>query len=170
MTVRVPHKAEALQDSFREAMAAVSTPVSVVSAMASDLPHGTTVSAFASLSVDPPMVLVALDFRSKCLGVIAKSGRFGLNVLSSTQSGAALAFARKGGVEKFKGVPWLLEDGLPRLSGAAAFLACDVDQMIEGGDHVIVLGNVRASEATDLPPLTYRGRIFGTHVPLADTR
>ena len=55
-----------LRERFREVMAGVATPVSVVTGMAGGLPHGTTVSAFASLSMDPPMVLVSLDRRPSC--------------------------------------------------------------------------------------------------------
>src|SRR5438105_11403406 len=90
-----------LQDAFREVMASVCTPVSVVTAMADHLPHGTTVSAFASLSLDPPMVLVALDRGSDLLALVRRTGRFGLNVLSGAQSHLALRFARKGGTAKF---------------------------------------------------------------------
>src|SRR4051812_47150351 len=106
-----------LRTTFREVMAGVCTPVSVVTAMADGIPHGTTVSAFASLSMDPPMVLVSLDRSSDLLAVVRTAGRFGLNVLSSSQSTLALRFARKGGVGKFAGVRWDIEAGVPRLPG-----------------------------------------------------
>ena len=167
-TIATPDAAEqpALQTAFREVMSAVCTPVSVVTAMADGLPHGTTVSAFASLSMDPPMVLVSLDRSSELLEMVRECGRFGVNVLSSSQSTLALAFARKGGVGKFAGVPWDVEAGVPRLPGAGGFLACDVSDVVEGGDHVIVLGLVRAVDTVAAPPLTYHGRVFGTHAAL----
>ena len=152
-----------LQAAFREVMASVCTPVSVVTAMSEGLPHGTTVSAFASLSMNPPMVLVSLDRGSEVLGLVRESGRFGLNVLSSDQSQLALNFARKGGVGKFAGVRWALEDGVPRIPGAGGFLACEVAELVDGGDHVVVLGRVRVAETTSVPPLTYHARSFGTH-------
>ncbi|MCP2256010.1 NADH-FMN oxidoreductase RutF, flavin reductase (DIM6/NTAB) family [Prauserella aidingensis] len=155
-----------LQTAFREVMAGVCTPVSVVTAMADGRPHGTTVSAFASQSMEPPMVLVSLDRSSELLATVRESGRVGLNVLSSGQSTLALKFARKGGADKFADVGWDVEGGVPRLPGAGGFLACDVTTFVEGGDHVVVLGLVRAADTIPGPPLTYHGRVFGTHTAL----
>lgn len=158
---------EPLMSAFREVMAGVATPVTVVTAMDGGRPHGTTVSAFASLSMQPPMVLIALDRRSELLGLIKSSLRFGVNVLGHGQSAVALAFARKGGAGKFAGVPWEVACDIPRLPGAPGWLACEVADLVEGGDHVIALGNVVAAEATSGAPLTYHARAFGTHVALA---
>lgn len=83
-------------DAFRAAMAAVCTPVSVVTTMEDGLPYGTTVSAFTSLSLEPPMLLVSLDRNSDLLAMIRRTGRFGLNVLASSQPELAMNFARKG--------------------------------------------------------------------------
>src|SRR3984957_15902539 len=99
--------------SFRAVMATVCTPVSVVTAMAGDRPHGSTVSAFASLSLNPPMVLVSLDLGSDLLRHIRGSRAFGLNVLHTGQAALAAAFARKGD-DKFDGIRWVREDGIPR--------------------------------------------------------
>jgi flavin reductase (DIM6/NTAB) family NADH-FMN oxidoreductase RutF len=155
-----------LAGRFREVMAGVATPVSVVTSMADGLPHGTTVSAFASLSMAPPMVLVSLDRGSDLLALVRESGRFGVNVLGSTQSALALAFARKGGTGKFSGVPWEVDHDLPRLPGAPGWLACEVASLVEGGDHVVALGTVLAAETLDGLPLTYHSRVFGTHAAL----
>jgi flavin reductase (DIM6/NTAB) family NADH-FMN oxidoreductase RutF len=146
-------------------MASVPTPVSVVTTMVAGRPHGTTVSSFASLSLDPPMVLVALDLDSELLRLLATANRFAVNVLSSTQRELALSFARKGG-DRFGDVPWSPRDGLPWLRGAAAWLACDVEDILRGGDHRIALGRVTAADHAPVPPLTYHRRIFGTHTSL----
>ena len=155
-----------LQTSFRDVMGGVATPVTVVTTSVDQVPHGTTVSAFASLSMAPPMVMVALDRSSALLAVVRTAGRFGVNVLGRRQATAALAFARKGGAEKFHGVPWTPEDGLPRLDGATGWLACEVAEIVEGGDHLVLLG--RVVQAATLPgsPLTYHARTFGTHAPV----
>ncbi|WP_369255363.1 flavin reductase family protein [Geodermatophilus amargosae] len=157
---------EDLQQRFRKVMAGVATPVSVVTSMGDGLPHGTTVSAFASLSMDPPMVLVSLDRSSELLALVRETGRFGVNVLGSTQSRLALAFAKKTGTGKFNGIPWEVSDDLPRLPGAPGWLACDVAALVDGGDHVVALGRVLAAETTDGKPLTYHLREFGTHAVL----
>jgi flavin reductase (DIM6/NTAB) family NADH-FMN oxidoreductase RutF len=159
---------EQLQAHFREVMAGVATAVSVVTAIADGRPHGTTVSAFASLSMNPPMVLVALDRGSQLLARVRECGRFGVNVLGSTQSALALAFARKGGTGKFDGVQWELHDDLPRLPGAPGWLACKVADLVDGGDHVVALGTVVAANTLDGRPLTYHGREFGTHTLLEE--
>ncbi|WP_246629828.1 flavin reductase family protein [Modestobacter lapidis] len=155
-----------LQTRFREVMAGVATPVSVVTAMGDGLPHGTTVSAFASLSMEPPMVLVSLDRGSDLLALVRDTHRFGVNVLGADQSELALAFARKGGTGKFNGVRWEVDSDLPRLPGAPGWLACEVAQLVEGGDHVVALGTVVAADTVHGQPLTYHGRLFGTHAAL----
>ena len=155
-----------LAEQFREVMAGVATPVSVVTAVSADgVPHGTTVSAFASLSMDPPMVLVSLDRGSDLLALVRDTGRFGVNVLGSTQSALALSFARKG-ADKFASVDWVPDQGLPRLPGAPGWLACEVASLVEGGDHVVALGTVLAADTADGAPLTYHSRVFGTHAAL----
>jgi len=162
---RITVESSDLQDGLREAMASVSAPVSVVTTMANGLPRGTTVSAFASLSMGPPMVLISLNRDSELLATIRDTRTFGLNVLSSTQSEMALKFAQKGGVSKFVSVEWKLEGGVPRLPGTCGFAAGEVSEFVDGGDHVILLGLVLLADGSPLPPLTYHRRSFGTHTP-----
>lgn len=147
---------------FREVMSRVCTPVAVVTSFDDGRPHGTTVSAFTSLSMEPPMVLVSLDRRSDLLAIIRDSGRFGLNVLAHQQAELAMRFARKG-TDKFDGVDWTADAGVPRLDGVSGWLACTTASLVDGGDHVIALGNVVATALAAADPLTYHARIFGTH-------
>lgn len=156
---------DVLRASFREVMADVATAVTVVTSSAGGVPHGTTVSAFASLSMTPPMVLVALDRSSGLLRVIRESGTFGVNILGRHQARYGLAFARKGGAEKFDGVTWVADHDLPRLAQAPAWIACEAARFIEGGDHIVIFGRVLAAEALGGGPLTYHARTFGTHHP-----
>ncbi|WP_052391498.1 flavin reductase family protein [Streptomyces sp. NRRL B-24484] len=148
-------------------MACVATPVSVVTAMAgAGLPSGATVSAFTSLSIDPPMVVVALDSRSRTLDAIRECGAFGLDILGAEQADVALSFAAKGGAEKCRGTAWDIDRGPPRIDRSPAWVASTVADLADGGDHVIVLGRARAAEVTGgRPPLVYRRRSFGTHLP-----
>ncbi|WP_141910233.1 flavin reductase family protein [Micromonospora sp. A202] len=146
-------------------MAHVCTPVSVVTAMSCGRPHGTTVSAFASLSMDPPMILISLSRNSDLLAVVRTSGCFGVNMLASEQSALAIGFAHKGGADKFNGVPWHPEGGVPRLPDSAGFLVCRVSRLVEGGDHMILLGEVVSAHPVRARPLTYHRRAFGTHLP-----
>lgn len=156
---------ESLATGFRDVMAGVCTPVSVVTAMDASRPHGTTVSAFASLSMDPPMVLVSLDRGSDLLALVRETQIFGINILSHNQSDIALQFARKG-EDKFDGVAWTLTNDVPRLDGVSSWLACRTSQLIDGGDHVIALGEIIDAVGTLSDPLTYHAREFGTHTTL----
>ncbi|MBS9376570.1 flavin reductase family protein [Rhodococcus sp. B50] len=164
MDVRLADRrsAQSVGTEFREVMAGVCTPVSVVTAMDGKRPHGTTVSAFASLSMDPPMVLVSLDRGSALLAVVRETGSFGVNILSHAQSDTAMQFARKGS-DKFVGTSWTSSGGLPRLHGTAGWLACDLVDLVDGGDHVLAYGGIVEAVASPAPPLTYHARTFGTH-------
>ncbi|MEU2778170.1 flavin reductase family protein [Streptomyces sp. NPDC007162] len=157
-----------LRNRFREVMARVPTPVSVISSMAAGLPYGTTVSAFASLSMAPPMVLVSLDRNSELLAVVREVGRFGVNVLGAHQADLASTFAKKGGPAKFSDAPWETDHELPRLPGAPGWLACEVAALVDGGDHVVALGTVVAADTIEGQPLTYHNRVFGTHAVLPE--
>ncbi|ORW32763.1 flavin reductase [Mycobacterium paraense] len=145
-------------------MAAVCSPVSVVTALDGSRPHGTTVTAFCSLSMNPPMIVICLDRLSALLEIIRATGQFGLNILGKDGAGAALLFATKGN-HKFDGIGWRLDQGLPRLSTATGWVACDGALLVEGGDHLLVLGAVICAELEPGEPLTYYQRRFGTHIP-----
>jgi flavin reductase (DIM6/NTAB) family NADH-FMN oxidoreductase RutF len=146
---------------FREALGAVCAPVAVVTSFYDARPHGTTVSAFCSLSLDPPLVLVALDRGSELLRMIRRSQRYGINVLAHGQEVIATRFARKG-AGKFDDVRWELDTDLPRLEQTASWIACRLHELVEGGDHVIAVGFVEHAESGAAPPLLYRQRAFGT--------
>lgn len=146
---------------FREALAAVAAPVAVVTSMDGERPHGTTVTAFCSLSLEPPLVLVSLDRDSALLRMVRQSRRYGINVLSHDQEAIATRFARKG-ADKFAGVPWGLDTDLPRLEGAASWIACRLHDLVDGGDHVIAVGFVEHAQASPSHPLVYGQRQFGT--------
>src|SRR4051794_20903614 len=81
--------------SFKDVMAEIATPVAVVTTARYGAPRGTTVSAFLSLSMHPPMVLVSLAKTSKTLAALIDVQRFGLNVLSADQAATAVRFASK---------------------------------------------------------------------------
>jgi flavin reductase (DIM6/NTAB) family NADH-FMN oxidoreductase RutF len=152
---------------FRAAMSQVATPVVVVTAVSDDRPHGTTVGAFTALSLDPPMVSLALDRQSELLAKLRGAVRFGVNVLASDQEVLATTFSTKG-PDKFASVDWWPDAGLPRLSGAAVWLVCRTGELLDGGDHVVVLGTVEHAEVDQRSPLVYHDRAFSTVGSIAD--
>ena len=153
---------QSLEKSFRQAMGNVASPVSVVTTIEDGLPHGTTVSAFTSLSMDPAMLLVSLDNASTLLPRLTVGARFGVNVLASHQDQIALRFAQKR-ESKFDDIPWFADDEAPRLVDAHAWVALDVTSLTAAGDHTIVIGSVVNAQASPGTPLTYYQRAFGTH-------
>lgn len=154
-----------LQLAFRSAMASVTAPVSVVTAIDNDEPYGTTVSAFASLSLEPPMILVSLENTSGILEIVRRSGLFGVNILAAHQADLALHFARRGG-DKFAGIDWTESEGSPRLPSVTGWVASRVGQLIVAGDHTIITGDVILADSLSGDPLTYYQRTFGTHTAL----
>ena len=147
---------------FRDLMAGVCAPVTVVTTTIDGVPHGATVSSFASLSLDPPLISVAFDRGSALLSRIQQSGRFGVNLLGLAQEDLAMVFARRS-EDRFAGVDWHMSAGLPRLTEAAGWIDCDLYQTVEGGDHLLLFGLVVNSSHRALPPLVYAHRTFGTH-------
>ncbi|MFE4259755.1 flavin reductase family protein [Streptomyces sp. NPDC056883] len=123
-------------------------------------PPGTTVSSLASVSLDPPMLLVCLSHTSRGARTIGSTGEFTVNVLGREQSELAGWFAssrRPLGSAGFAGVPHRIGDtGIPVLDGAVAHLDCRVAQEVSAGDHSIFIGEVTGigcAEPAD--PLAY---------------
>jgi flavin reductase (DIM6/NTAB) family NADH-FMN oxidoreductase RutF len=143
---------------FRDLMAGVCAPVTVVTTTGDGRPYGATVSSFTSLSLNPPALL----------GQIREAGRFGVNILGHAQDDLAMTFSRRG-ADRFAGTDWFDDRGLPRLADAAGWMVCDLYRCVEAGDHLLLFGLVRAaSSRKDLAPLVYAHRTFGTHSRFAE--
>ncbi len=152
---------------FLRAMARTPGPVTVVTTVArSGRRAGFTCSAFVSLSLRPPLVLVCLDRAASTHDAFVAADRFMVNVLADGQAEVALRFARSG-VDRFEaGDMTPCELGLPGLAGAAARVACTTHGVLDGGDHSILVGRVEATHAGDAPPLVYCDRSFARPVPV----
>ncbi|HEY6891818.1 MAG TPA: flavin reductase family protein [Solirubrobacter sp.] len=148
-TVTVPAR------RLRAAMGHFATGVTVVTAAGSDgRRHGSTANAVASVSLEPPLLLVCLRDESLTLAALQDSGRFAVNVLHQRQRELAQRFARRGAT--WEDVAH--RDGL--LDGALATLECELHDVADGGDHRIVVGRVLTVEHPDEPSaplLFYRG-------------
>ncbi len=145
-------------DSFRDALRAFPTGVTVVTAIGTGGPSGATANAVTSLSLDPPLMLAALDRGSRTLSSVRSSGCFAINVLAAGQEELARRFASKGPEpSKWEGVGWRERDGVPRIDGAVAWFRCELRELLEGGDHLILTGAVVDSEAPGGEPLVFHG-------------
>lgn len=153
-----------LGESFKAAMGNAAAPVSVVTVLDGDQPFGTTVSAFMSLSITPPMLIVSLDNNSILLSRIDVGSIVGVNILDAGHPDLALNFATKRD-NKFEGVDWRIENGAPALSHRHAWVSMSAVRLVEGGDHTLVLGEVVSASTFTNVPLTYWQSTFGTHRP-----
>ncbi|MCA1298595.1 flavin reductase family protein [Stappia indica] len=147
--------------ALRDCCGRFATGVTVITTRTSEGDHGMTVSAFMSVSLDPPMVSICLDRRSKMLGKLRKSGRYAVNILSQRLHPYALHFA--GRPDATLPDVFLERHGLPVLRGAAALIVADVVQQVEAGDHVLFLGHVRhLDHDQEAAPLLFHAGQFGS--------
>ena len=153
-------------DTFRTVMGHFVTGVTVVTALDADQPQGITVNALSSVSLEPPLVMVALDRRRFITPTVRAAGRFAVNILSETQQALSDCFAGADvtpGRDEFCGASWHRgETGLPLVDGAIASLECTVVETFSAGDHDLFIGQVDAltTEATDTDPLLYYRRRY----------
>jgi flavin reductase (DIM6/NTAB) family NADH-FMN oxidoreductase RutF len=107
------------------------------------------------------MMLVCLDRGSRTLEVVKDAGRFGINVLGLDQRNAAEVFATKAPLgEKWASVEWHRHLEVPIIQGCPAHIVCGLDEVIDGGDHVILTGEVIEVEGEPGEPLVYHGGLF----------
>jgi 3-hydroxy-9,10-secoandrosta-1,3,5(10)-triene-9,17-dione monooxygenase reductase component len=146
-------------DALRSAMSRFPTAVTVVTAVGAAGPAGATANAVASLSLEPPMMLACLDLGSRTLVAVEHAGVFGINVLATDQAELARRFSTKDPhPQKWEGVGWTERAGTPMIDGALIWLACEVREIHQGGDHVIATGSVVELEASeDGEPLLFYG-------------
>jgi len=151
---------------FRHCLGQFPTGVTVVTCRTESGLHGATVNAFTAVSLDPPLVLVSLDRRSKVCGHIA-ARPFAVTVLDSTAYETALHFA--GQPKPGADIGWADHHVAPRLAGGVAWFACTPWAAHDGGDHVLYLGLVEDYQHhTGTMPLVFHGgqfRSVGDHLP-----
>ena len=147
-------------------MGQFATGVTVVTAIADGRPLGITVNALTSVSLDPPMVLIALDRRRFIVPTIDATGRYAINVLAEDQQWLSDCFAGANvtpGREAFCGAAWRPGAmGLPLLEGAIAAMECAVTERVSAGDHWLYVARVEALTIDDeaAPPLLYHRRRY----------
>ncbi|HEY1285374.1 MAG TPA: flavin reductase family protein [Solirubrobacterales bacterium] len=147
---------------FRAAMGMLPTGVTVVTAVGPDGPAGATVNAVCSLSIEPMLMLACLDRGSRTLLAVQAANRFGISVLHAGQEEIAQRFSTKAPVaDKWAGVAWTDRDGMPAVDDALAWIACELRDVIAGGDHVIVTGEVTALETGEGDPLVFHAGDYG---------
>jgi flavin reductase (DIM6/NTAB) family NADH-FMN oxidoreductase RutF len=148
-------------DEFRRAMALLPTAVTVVTAPGPDGPAGATANAVASLSLEPPLMVAALDRESRTLAAVTEAGRLGINVLGTQQEELAHAFATKAPhPEKWADVTWDEHGGVPIIHGCVLWVACDLREVHDGGDHAILTGGVETVGGDGGDPLLFHAGTY----------
>ena len=153
---------------FRNALGSYATGVTVITAATPDGKQaGLTCNSFASVSLNPPLVLWSLVIYSPSMSIFQNASHFAVNVLGASQQALAMQFATRA-EDKFAGLSW--EPGLgnaPVLADAVATFQCRSADRYYGGDHVIFLGAVEAYAYNRAEPLLFACGNFGHFVPRA---
>ena len=141
--------------AFRNLLGRFATGVTVVTARdKGGNPHGMTVSAFSSLSLDPPLVLMCIDKSAAMFEMLTTCEHFTVNILSESQEEIARRFAMTEAT-KFDGIGYSLVDDDAVLDDVLAHAQCTRVQSVEAGDHTIVIGEVRSASVGEGTPLLY---------------
>jgi flavin reductase (DIM6/NTAB) family NADH-FMN oxidoreductase RutF len=149
------------QEAFRKACAMFATGVAVATVRAADgTPHGLTVSSFTSVSIQPPLILICIDYAFNFLSHFRACSNFAINVLSESQRDLSVTFAVKP-EGRFEGIEWYTNmTGAPLLPGCIAYIESRLSSIIEAGDHAIFLGEVMHAESPGGRPLLYFNRDY----------
>ena len=143
-------------DDFRATLGRLASGVTVITATVGGRDLGMTVSAFTSLSLEPPMVLVCVDRAATLHDLLVEGTVFGVNVLAADQETLSRRFAKGDAAERFAGVGYVRGAlGAPLLEGTLAWLECTVAARHDGGDHAIVVGAVAEVGVHEGRPLLY---------------
>jgi flavin reductase ActVB len=145
---------------FRNVLGRFASGVTVITAVDGDgAPQGMTVSAFSSVSLEPPLVLVCIADDATMAPVMAQASAFGVHILGSTHEALSRRFASQA-ADRFTDVAHTVGAlGAPQLTEALAWLQCRIVARHPAGDHMIVVGQVEAAGTEDGSPLLYfRGR------------
>jgi flavin reductase (DIM6/NTAB) family NADH-FMN oxidoreductase RutF/DNA-binding MarR family transcriptional regulator len=151
-------------DAFRRALGHFSTGVTIITAESNGERAGITANSFSSVSLDPPLILWSVKKSSTSWPIFAASSSFAINVLAADQASLAAQFARSG-TDKFKDVDWKSgSSGAPLLANVTAQFECSRRIEHEGGDHLIVVGEVTNFVRYDRRPLVFTQGRFSTAI------
>jgi flavin reductase (DIM6/NTAB) family NADH-FMN oxidoreductase RutF len=147
-------------EDFRKTLSRFASGVTIVTVATEDALHGMTASSFASVSLDPPLILVVLDKTSQTRELVTQRKAFAVNILGADQETLSRAFARSGHKPFDELTYHLNPEGIPLLDGAIAWIECTVSRIVDGGDHDIVIGAVRRCDARPGTPLIYYEKAY----------
>ncbi|MGD8428859.1 MAG: flavin reductase family protein [Ectothiorhodospiraceae bacterium] len=152
--------------ALRNALGTFATGVTIVTARGGDgAPVGLTVNSFSSVSMDPPLVLWNLSRQSPSLAAFRDSSHFAVNVLAAEQADVSTRFATPAN-DRFAGLVWWEgRGGAPLIAGCVSHFECRRYGLHDGGDHLIVLGEVERFTRSERDPLVFVGGRYRRAVP-----
>ena len=144
-------------DSFRSVLGRFASGITVVTTRDGDQRDvGMTVSAFCSVSLDPPLVQVCVDRTASLYAALASSSRYGVSILAAEQEALSRRFATADSTRRFDGIGYRRgESGVVLLDDALAHLECKIVASHEVGDHTMFVGEVESAMARSARPLLY---------------
>ncbi len=147
---------------FREALGHYASGITIITSHIDDDPLGFTCQSFYSVSMNPPLVSFSVMATSASYPKIRQAGRFAVNILSGEQAEISNQFARRG-TDKWRGVDWQISPlGNPIIPGSLHWLDCEIYAEHAAGDHMIVIGEVKALDVQDAaanqPLLYFKGQ------------
>lgn len=147
--------------TYRDLIGHFATGVTVITTNNDGSLHGMTANAVTSVSLEPLLLLVCVARGARCLSEVKEAGRFGVNILTAEQEEVSQLFAQSREPEELelRGQPFHMgHHGTPLIDDALAHLECQVSEVLPGGDHDLVLGEVLGGEVTgSSPPLLFYG-------------
>ncbi|MDN3233167.1 MULTISPECIES: flavin reductase family protein [Priestia] len=141
--------------TFRNAMGTFATGITVITTEINGDVSGMTANAFMSVSLDPKLIVVSIDKRSRLLGKIRESKKYGISILSEAQQEYSMIFA--GQIKEKRDVEFDRLGGIPVLKEALLTLSCNVAAEHEAGDHILFIGEVTDLNINQGEPLVFYG-------------
>lgn len=148
----------------RRIMGHFATGVTIVTTRSGNELHGMTANAVASLSLDPPLILVSVDCKSHMHGCLKESGFFAVNILAEDQEERSRRFAAHGPKDFLDLDVRTLETGAPVFADALAYVDCRIVNILPGGDHDLFIGEIVAGDTNDGRPLLFFKGKYGAMV------
>ncbi|HEY2379370.1 MAG TPA: flavin reductase family protein [Gemmatimonadaceae bacterium] len=147
-------------NTYRHLLGRFASGIAIITARDGERDVGMTVSAFCSVSLSPPLVLVCVDHSASMHGLMLRHPKLGISIIASEHEAHSRRFADKGDADRFDGVPFTRgENDVLLLDDAAAHLECQLVRHYEAGDHTIFIAEVeRGTMGEARPLLHYRGR------------
>jgi flavin reductase (DIM6/NTAB) family NADH-FMN oxidoreductase RutF len=140
--------------ALRKTLGMFATGVTVITALKDEQVHGMTANAFMSVSLEPPLVLISVDRRTKMCGFLHEGMHYGVSVLCATQAALSDRFAGRSSEEEPR---FALVKDTPLVEGALAHFVARVERSYWGGDHSLFLGRVEYARQNEGTPLLFHG-------------